>query len=623
MKRNLLLIVWALFYLSAFSQSYLNEDFSGAWMPEGWTAEGVPNQWSRSNSNNAGGQAPEAKFSWVQQNTTSRLISPVMDLTEASDLILSFRHMYDFYSNGPTIGAAFRVGEGEWEVLWQKTPTTSVGPEQIMVEMAGVNQSNVQICLFISGNLYNVNYWYIDDVKVKTPFDVDVALVKVDVSPYIPINSSFQLKGMVVNEGINPITSFDVLYSINEGEAVTYHVSGVNITIGQSYSFTHTEEITLTELGAYTILTTIDNVNGTIDQNPDNNSLESLVSVVSFIPTKKVLAEEATGTWCGWCTRGICFMDYMADTYPDTWIGVAVHNGDPMVYAPYDAAIPNIIPGFMGYPQVTTDRTPGDDDPSLLEAGYERRINTISPATIDIINFHWDPETRMVSFDLESEFVALVQEELRFGVIITEDSLWGTNSQWNQTNFYAGGAFGPMCGFESMPQSILASEMHYDHVARRILDTPFGTEGSLPTPIESGSIHSYSYTIDIPDTWRYEKLSFIGFIVNTVTGEILNANNVISNYLNVPQKQEEIGLSVYPNPAQNEINIAFEMPNDGIVDMYLINMMGKTMIERTIINHGSKKQIIRLNTDELINGTYTLKIQSAGQQHVKKIVINK
>lgn len=35
MKRNLLLIVWALFYLSAFSQSYLNEDFSGAWMPEG------------------------------------------------------------------------------------------------------------------------------------------------------------------------------------------------------------------------------------------------------------------------------------------------------------------------------------------------------------------------------------------------------------------------------------------------------------------------------------------------------------------------------------------------------------------------------------------------------------
>lgn len=626
MRKNLLLAAMMLIIsLGINAQSFLNEDFNGVFPPDGWTRDGVPGQWSKSQSNNAGGLAAEAKFSWINQNTTSRLITPAINLSGQTGVTFSFRHYYDIYTLGPKIGAAYRVGTGDWTVLWEMTPNNSVGPEQKMLDVGGANgQDNVQFCLYITGNLYNVNYWYIDDVKVYIPLQLDAALMKVDVSPYVAVNESTTLKGTIGNEGISPINSFTVSYSIDGGTPVASEFTGLNIPIGGTYDFTHSVPFTLTEIKGYSIETTISNVNGGNDLNPDNNSITKTVYVVPFIPAKRVLAEEATGTWCPWCVRGTCFMGIMAETYPDTWIGVAVHNGDPMVYAPYDSNMGNIIPGFMGYPQCTSDRTAGESDPSELEQAYNRRINVISPASIDIVNFNWDAVTRTATFDLRSEFVADASDLLRFGVIITEDSLWGTTSQWNQANAYAGGAYGPMCGYESLPSPVPAAEMHYDHVARTILDTPFGTEGSLPSPIAANEIHTYAYTVEIPEAWRFEKLNFIGFLRNDVTGEILNATNVISHYVNVNEQQKnEINFSLYPNPAKDEVNVVFDMPSKGIVELQLVDIMGKTVLSKEVSQSFGGTQLVKLSTENLRNGTYMLRLQSEGQSFVQKLMIAK
>jgi hypothetical protein len=110
-----------------------------------------------------------------------------------------------------------------------------------------------------------------------------------------------------------------------------------------------------------------------------------------------------------------------------------------------------------------------------------------------------------------------------------------------------------MCGFETMPGTIPAANMHYDHVAREILDSPYGTAGSLPSGIVAGEVHSYNYTYTIPETWRYEKLHFIGLIIDMATGEILNANNVISGYVGIKEKKQDQNIRVYPNPANNRV----------------------------------------------------------------------
>ena len=622
MKKIYILFAALVLATVSYGQTYLLEDFgSGAMPPSGWSFEGLPNQWSSSPSSNAGGTSPEAKFTYINQNTTSRLVSPVIDLTGTSNVNLSFKYLYDWYANGPSIGVATRIGAGAWTVAWQVSPTGNQGPKTQVVELSNVSVSNFQFCIFITGNLYNVDYWFIDNIKLFTPLDLDAGLSSVDIPRYVQGGQEFDLKGVVSNEGSTPINSFTVSYTVDGGIAQSYTVVGQNITLGNTYSFTHPTAIVLQDIGSHEIVTTVDNVNGGTDLDPSNNTLSKTVGAVTFVPTKKVLAEEATGTWCGWCVRGICFMDYMAETYPETWIGIAVHNGDPMVNAVYDDAIPGIIPGFAGYPSVTSDRTAGDSDPSELEAGYQRRLSAISPATLDIVNYAWNPDTRLVEFDLQSEFVADINSELRFGVIFVEDSLTGTTSQWNQANYYAGGSNGAMCGFESMPSTIPAAQMHYDHVAREILDSPFGTEGSLPAEIALGSVITYHYSYTIPEGWNYDKLHIVGFLLDMTTGEVMNANNEISTYVGINSPVFEQGVSVYPNPANDFMNISFMLNQPEVAGVEIFDLFGKKVAAVTGHEYAEGQNLIRISNEGIANGMYLIKLQIGNRVITRKISV--
>jgi hypothetical protein len=625
MKKILLFITAMCYVLLSYGQVYLSEDFSsGQWPPSDWTFDGYPGQWSIIGTDNAGGVAPEAMFTWIdEQDATSRFISPVVDLTGVPDLSLAFQYYYDFYDIDCSIGVATRFGTGEWTSIWEFEPQASTGPEFKIFQLTGVGQADFQFCFYITGNLYNVNYWYIDDIKLYIPLALDAKLKSIDLPSYVAIGSQVNVQGTVFNEGSTPVNSFDISYRVDGGALQVYSVSGLNLAIGESYAFTHNIPITFTEAGSYEVITDVENVNGTVDMDPNNDTISKYVGAVPFIPAKKVFAEEATGTWCGWCVRGICFMDYMAETYPDTWIGVGIHNGDPMVVPAYDEAIASIIPNFPGYPSGTIDRS-GDNyyDPSEFEAGYLERMNAISPATIDIVNFSWDATSRVVSFDLQSEFVVDIQNELRFAAVITEDSLWGTSSGWNQGNYYSGGGNGPMCGFESMPPTIPAAQMHYDHVAREILDSPYGTEGSLPSGILAGDIHSYTYTYTIPETWRFEYLHFIGLILDMATGEVLNANEV-DGFVGIKEKEQDQPITIYPNPFADFTNLEFSLNKASVVKVDVCNFLGKTVYSEAAREYPYGTSKIQINSGNMSSGVYLLKLTIDNQTYTRKISVVK
>lgn len=598
--------------VSLTGQQYLSEDFSSNQMPpSGWSIDGLPAQWSVVNGNTAGGTAPEAMFTYINQTTTSRLVSPEIDLTGLSSVTISFKHFYDDYPGaGPAIGLATRSSGGTWNQVWQVSPNSNLGPEDKTIEVTNsdVGSSDFQFCLYLNGNMYNVDYWYLDDIRVFTPYELDAELTQVDLPAYVQYGTELDVAGTVKNMGSNAITSFDVSYTVNGGAPAVYAVTGVNIPLGGFYDFMHDTPMVLPEAGTYEVVVTIENVNGGSDNDPENNTLTRYVGAVPFIPAKKVIGEEATGTWCGWCVRGICFMDYMSETYPETWIGIAVHNADPMVVTAYDNAIPSIIPNFPGYPSGAIDRA-GDNywDPSDFETGYQQRMSAISPATIDIVDFTWDPVTRIVNFNLRSEFVVDINHELRFCAIMTEDSCWGTSAQWGQTNYYAGGGNGPMCGFESLPGQIPASQMHYDHVARAILDTPYGTPGSLPLSIAAGDIITYSYSYTLPDSWIYEKMHFIGALIDMSNGEILNANNVINFATGIGEKDMD-NVNIYPNPAAGKVTI------EGVADaeVLIYSSSGNLVYTGHIFSSGE------LDLSTMDNGFYFVVIKLADKTTIHR-----
>jgi len=155
----------------------------------------------------------------------------------------------------------------------------------------------------------------------------------------------------------------------------------VNIAPGQTQTISHSSQVNYSAVDGKDITVTIDNINGGADGDMTNNSSDAKFNTLSQSGTKAVFIEEATGTWCGFCPRGAVGMDYMATTYPNTVVAVAVHNGDPMAVAEYDNGLGNYI---SGYPSGVVDRTLADVDPAQasLIAAYNAQINEIVPVDL-------------------------------------------------------------------------------------------------------------------------------------------------------------------------------------------------------------------------------------------------
>src|SRR5699024_9086047 len=107
-------------------------------------------------------------------------------------------------------------------------------------------------------------------------------------------------------------------------------------------------------VGEHNITVSVSNINGQgADADSSNDMGDALTYVVSQDVTKMVVFEEGTGTWCGYCPRGIVAMEYMYDNsnqFPN-FIGIAVHNQDPMMVAEYDNGA-----NFPGFPNSNVDR---------------------------------------------------------------------------------------------------------------------------------------------------------------------------------------------------------------------------------------------------------------------------
>lgn len=298
--KKLFTILVALFIAQlTFSQTFINENFSGStWPPAGWGFDGLPNQWSRSATENAGGSAPEAKFTYIQQNTTSRIVSPAIDLTGVNDVALTFKYFYDWYANGVSIGVATRFGTGAWEIAWQVSPTGNQGPKSQSVELTNVGQADFQFCLFISGNLYNVDYWYIDDVKLFVRENLDAGLQSVDVPTYFIDEQD--VTGKVINEGINNITSFDINWKLDENAVQTTSFTGLNIATDATYTYT-SDQTLVADPGLHTLQVWVSNVNGTTDDNPENDTITKTIGIPTQTLQRKPLFEEFTSSTCAPC----------------------------------------------------------------------------------------------------------------------------------------------------------------------------------------------------------------------------------------------------------------------------------------------------------------------------------
>ncbi|MDK2908817.1 MAG: hypothetical protein PWR20_384 [Bacteroidales bacterium] len=657
-------------HLSISAQTLLWEDFSNATMPPaGWSIQGLNAQWSVSGSSLAGGSAPEAKFTYINQTTSTRLISPVINTTGLTSLKISFRHFYDDYSGaGPKAGVATHSGNGSWTSVWEINPSGNVGPEQVSITVTNsdVGKPDFQFCFYLDGNMYNIDYWYIDNVLCLNPLQVDGFMISLQNTPSY-FGGPSPVKGTIMNTGVDNITSLEINWQLNDGTPVSSQFSGLNIPTLGTYDFT-TVELMNPPVGEYQLKAWINKVNGAPDNNAANDTAVTSVQRASLVINRRPLFEEFTSSTCNPCASfNTSFNpwtqqhenDITLIKYQMNWPG----SGDPY-YTP-EGGVRKTYYGVGFVPDLYVNGAQTATDIGAVNAAFNSAIQ--QPGVLKIIGKH-TISNKIISGDVTvlpfAHFTGV-----RLYVVVMEKVTHNNATTNGETSFHhvmmkmipdANGTSLEL--FDRIPYTYnYTMDLSGTHIEefddlivgifvqqydrKDVYQSNYSTENGVfnndatltDLQVDGTTIAgfdpstlSYDYRLD-PGTTSVPLVTAIPTDMNAtviiipalelpgtstidVFGEDLLSHNQysVNFYMSgVGVDEPTANITLQPNPAKDFITIA----NAGNAVVRIMSPDGKVLISETNVNNRT------INLQNLVPGTYIVSIEKENGQIIRKKVV--
>lgn len=272
-----------------------------------------------------------------------------------------------------------------------------------------------------------------------------------------------------------------------------------------------------------TVTVSVSSIDGEPDEISANSNIKVLYSAPgsTFFP-RKIVMEEATGTWCGYCPIGIVCIEKMQEQYPDNFIAIAVHNNDGMI--PTQESYNPFFDMFSGYPTSHINRSDWIyPSPFNFEDMAFEYMKDKGEAMIKVAACSSDGKEVEVSTESIFGFSDNGSTEYRIAYVLIEDNV----GPYYQSNFYSNPSA------ENNPDNLMDWWIHQDNyvettfneVARAIYDDYYGVAGSLPSVINEGETYSNLYKFFLPDNIQNkENLKVVALLLDCRTGEILNAD---------------------------------------------------------------------------------------------------
>lgn len=470
--------------------------------------------------------------------------------------------------------------------------------------------------------------------ELADPLADDAQMDAINNSAYAAAGNT-SISGTIRNTGLNTITSIDI--SWNDGSGPNTQNFSVNMAANATYNFTHGTQLNVVAGNNYTIDVY---VTLTGDGNPLNDTITFQLTGLSTVPQKIVVGEEKTGTWCGWCPRGAVGLANM-ESQPD-FIGIAVHNNDPLVVAAYDGNINTYIPG--GYPGGGVDRVlEGDPNASSFLSMHNARKTAVVPCDVKNISAVYNTSTGKISVSADSEWYGNIPGNYRLSCIITEDNVLSSN----QSNYYgAGGSGGPggtydnggpmafpaginnAFDFYGASQSVSSSLfLGYDHTARSLSNNSIlGDAGSLPAGTVNIGVYSYSFAdVNTSVVNNWQNAHAVVMVINANTGEILNANIApLTSATSVSEEEAgKFNIKVFPNPTKDLSTVHFNLPQEASVGIEVYSTTGQLVYSEATQMMGSGQHNIALSGDELSTGIYMVNITIDGRVFTQRLSVIK
>lgn len=368
-----------------------------------------------------------------------------------------------------------------------------------------------------------------DDVKEHA-----AALLPPDeLNTYLAVGKKTTLTLTLENHGTAAISNIDYEMTIG-GETIEKHV---NVTVKGSYFGSKANlkvEIPAQQTaGTYPVSITVKKLDG-VDNEDVQPTTTFTMAYLSEFPKHKPLMEEYTGTWCQYCPRGMAGMEAMNKLYPDDFVGVAFHNGDPMQVT---ALYPNDVNSFPnGYLDRVQNVNPfsGSSGASLgIKDDWKRRQNIIAPASIELKAVWADEAQTKLEVTSTTTFVRdFKNSPYQLTYILTADGLKGDTNDWWQVNALSGDAEAKKDPYLAVfaNQSSPIKNIEYNDVAIQLSNSrALAMEGTLPGSVEGGKGYEHKYVFDVTENELVQdktKLRPVVVLIDTTTGEAVNADKV-------------------------------------------------------------------------------------------------
>ena len=278
-----------------------------------------------------------------------------------------------------------------------------------------------------------------------------------------------------VNYGSKPVTSYRYTATVN-GKVVEEKEVKLTEPISAGDNGTLLVKVpTFNQLGDQQLVCNITHVNGKPNEATFSSSTLD-ITVLTKVPTCRVVFEDYTAMWCQYCPRATAIMEYLTKKHPDDFIGIAVHQYDKIGINGYK---PPVV-GKFGLPYVWASRR-------AKVSGYTgeelyQQAKAIG-AMMDIdVKAEWNASGNGINVQSTTTFrTNLSNANYALAYVVVEDGMH--NASWSQANSYDG-LTDLLNENEEMAVFVKGGRvvygLKYNHVARAFLGIDSGMEGSLP-----------------------------------------------------------------------------------------------------------------------------------------------
>lgn len=452
------------------------------------------------------------------------------------------------------------------------------------------------------------------DLASVIPDSFDLAVTNIDVNNMVPFGVNVSIKGTINNNGLVPITTYDLVYSIDGGTPVVQNVTGANISSFGNYNFTHATPWTPT-VGAHTIQVWVANPNGHADQFTSNDTMS--LQVVSFDPAasvpRTVLLETFTSSTCAPCVAGNINMEAIQAANAGKWACLKYQMSWPGSGDPYYTAEGGVRRTYYGVNSVPNQEIDGGfngNSSSVTQGDFDAAYNAPSFVELDAYMI-MDTATKHLTVGVNIDPNIDLPASARMYVAIVERKTTKNVASNGETEFFwvmkkmlpnaSGSIVGPMTSGVRTTEFV-----NYTFVGN------YRKPANATVPIN----HAIEHSVE-----EFSDLIAVCWIQNYNTKEVYQSCFSSVTLGIADQHPEKMIGSYYPNPATNQVNFNFELKTAETVKLTIVNNLGQEVKNVDLGNVSSGTQKVVVDINDLTPGIYFFKFMIGNTPYTKPVIV--